>query len=88
MINLLKSIDSVTNEINGKLDKIINKFENAFPDNKEIKAALEKIEKYLEQNNNKTDVTNSLLEKLLNKAQNGGLSEKDLQKMILKLHLL
>lgn len=82
MINLLKSIDSVTNEINGKLDKIINKFENAFPDNKEIKAALEKIEKYLEQNNNKTDVTNSLLEKLLNKAQNGGLSEKDLQKIL------
>ena len=82
MINLLKSIDSVTNEINGKLDAIINKFENAFPDNKDIKAALEKIEKYLEQNNNKTDVTNSLLEKLLNKAQNGGLSEKDLQKIL------
>ena len=82
MINLLKSIDSVTNEINGKLDAIINKFENAFPDNKEIKAALEKIEKYLEQNNNKTDVTNSLLEKLLNKIQNGGLTEDTLQKIL------
>ena len=82
MINLLKSIDFTTNEINGKLDKIINKFENAFPDNKDIKAALEKIEKYLEQNNNKTDVTNSLLEKLLNKAQNGGLSQEDLQKIL------
>ncbi len=82
MINLLKSIDSVTNEINGKLDKIINKFENAFPDNKEIKAALEKIEKYLEQNNAKTDVTNKLLEKLLNKSQTGGLSQEDLQKIL------
>ena len=82
MINLLKSIDSVTNEINGKLDAIINKFENVFPDNNEIKAALEKIEKYLEQNNAKTDVTNELLEKLLNKSQTGGLSQEDLQKIL------
>ena len=82
ILAVLGDIKSIGNEINGKLDKIINKFENAFPDNKVIKAALEKIEKYLEQNNNKTDVTNSLLEKLLNKAQNGGLSQKDLQKIL------
>ena len=82
ILAVLGDIKSIGNEINGKLDTIINKFENAFPDNKDIKAALEKIEKYLEQNNNKTDVTNSLLEKLLNKSQTGGLSQEDLQKIL------
>ena len=82
ILAVLADIKSIGNEINGKLDKIINKFENAFPDNKDIKAALEKIEKYLEQNNAKTDVTNKLLEKLLNKSQTGGLSQEDLQKIL------
>lgn len=82
ILAVLGDIKSIGNEINGKLDKIINKFENAFPDNKDIKAALEKIEKYLEQNNAKTDVTNKLLEKLLNKSQTGGLSQEDLQKIL------
>lgn len=82
ILAVLGDIKSIGNEINGKLDKIINKFENAFPDNKDIKAALEKIEKYLEQNNAKTDVTNALLEKLLNKSQTGGLSQEDLQKIL------
>ena len=82
ILAVLGDIKSIGNEINGKLDKIINKFENAFPDNKDIKAALEKIEKYLEQNNAKTDVTNELLEKLLNKSQTGGLSQEDLQKIL------
>lgn len=82
ILAVLGDIKSIGNEINGKLDKIINKFENAFPDNKDIKAALEKIEKYLEQNNAKTDVTNELLEKLLKKSQTGGLSQEDLQKIL------
>lgn len=82
ILAVLGDIKSIGNEINGKLDKIINKFENAFPDNKDIKAALEKIEKYLEQNNAKTDVTNALLEKLLKKSQTGGLSQEDLQKIL------
>lgn len=82
ILAVLGDIKSIGDEINGKLDKIINKFENAFPDNKDIKAALEKIEKYLEQNNAKTDVTNKLLEKLLNKSQTGGLSQEDLQKIL------
>ena len=82
ILAVLGDIKSIGNKINGKLDKIINKFENAFPDNKDIKAALEKIEKYLEQNNAKTDVTNKLLEKLLNKSQTGGLSQEDLQKIL------
>ena len=82
ILAVLGDIKSIGNEINNKLDKIINKFENAFPDNKDIKAALEKIEKYLEQNNAKTDVTNELLEKLLNKSQTGGLSQEDLQKIL------
>ena len=79
---VLGDIKSIGNEINGKLDQIINKLENQFPDNSDIKAALDKIEKYLEQNNAKTDVTNELLEKLLKKSQTGGLSEEDLQKIL------
>lgn len=82
MLELLKSIDFTTKNIDNKLDVIINKFENAFPDNSDIKAALERIEQYLKENNTKTDKTNELLEKLLEKYQAGGLSEADLQKIL------
>lgn len=82
MLELLKSIDFTTKNIDNKLDIVINKFENTFPDNKEIKASLERIEQYLKENNAKTDVTNNLLEKLLNKAQNGGLTEAQLEAIL------
>lgn len=82
ILAVLGDIKSIGNEINGKLDAIINKIENQFSNNKEIKAALEKIEQYLKQHNDKTDVTNNLLTTLLNKVQNGGLSEAALQKIL------
>lgn len=82
MLDLLKSIDFTTKDINNKLDKIINDFEKAFANNAEIKASLKRIEEYLKKNNDKTDVTNNLLEQLLKKYQAGGISEGDIQKII------
>lgn len=82
LLEILKNIESIGNDINNKLDVIIGKFENAFPDNSDIKASLERIEQYLKENNEKTDVTNNLLTELLNKYQSGGLSQEDLQKLL------
>ena len=82
MLEILQSIESIGKDINNKLDEIIGKFDEVFNNNTEIKAALEKIEQYLKENNDKTDVTNNLLEQLLNKYQNGGISEEDLQKLL------
>lgn len=82
ILEILKNIESIGNDINNKLDVIIGKFENAFPDNSDIKASLERIEQYLKENNDKTDVTNNLLTELLNKYQSGGLSQEDLQKLL------
>lgn len=82
ILEILKNIESIGNDINNKLDVIIGKFENAFPDNSDIKASLERIEQYLKENNEKTDVTNNLLTELLNKYQSGGLSQEDLQKLL------
>lgn len=82
LLEILKNIESIGNDINNKLDVIIGKFENAFPDNSDIKASLERIEQYLKENNEKTDVTNNLLIELLNKYQSGGLSQEDLQKLL------
>lgn len=81
MLEILQSIESIGKDINNKLDEIIGKFDEVF-NNTEIKAALEKIEQYLKENNDKTDVTNNLLEQLLNQYQNGGISEEDLQKLL------
>ena len=82
ILAVLGDIKSIGNEINNKLDAIVNKFEALFPDNKAIKASLEKIEKYLEQNNAKTDVTNNLLAKLYEKVKTCGLTEEALQKIL------
>lgn len=82
LLEILKNIESIGNDINNKLDVIIGKFENAFPDNSDIKASLERIEQYLKENNEKTDITNNLLTELLNKYQSGGLSQEDLQKLL------
>ena len=82
ILAVLGDIKSIGNEINNKLDAIVNKFEALFPDNKAIKASLEKIEKYLEQNNAKTDVTNDLLKKLYEKVKTCGLTEEALQKIL------
>ena len=82
MLEILQSIESIGKDINNKLDEIIGKFDEVFNNNTEIKAALEKIEQYLKENNDKTDVTNNLLEQLLNQYQNGGISEEDLQKLL------
>lgn len=82
LLEILKNIESIGNDINNKLDVIIGKFENTFPDNSDIKASLERIEQYLKENNEKTDVTNNLLTELLNKYQSGGLSQEDLQKLL------
>lgn len=82
ILEILKNIESIGKEINDKLDVIIGKFEDTFPDNSDIKASLERIEQYLKENNDKTDVTNNLLTELLNKYQSGGLSQEDLQKLL------
>lgn len=82
ILEILKNIESIGKEINDKLDVIIGKFEDTFPDNSDIKASLERIEQYLKENNEKTDVTNNLLTELLNKYQSGGLSQEDLQKLL------
>lgn len=82
ILAVLGDIKSIGEVINGKLDAIINKIENQFADNKAIKAALEKIEQYLKQHNDKTDVTNKLLTALLDKVDKCGLSEEALQKLL------
>lgn len=82
LLEILKNIESIGNDINNKLDVIIGKFDQEFPDNTDIKASLERIEQYLKENNEKTDVTNNLLTELLNKYQSGGLSQEDLQKLL------
>ncbi len=82
MLEILQSIESIGQDINNKLDAIIGKFDEVFNNNTEINAALEKIEQYLKEHNDKTDVTNNLLEQLLNQYQNGGISEEDLQKLL------
>ena len=65
LLEILKNIESIGNDINNKLDVIIGKFDQEFPDNTDIKASLEKIEQYLKENNDKTDITNNLLTELL-----------------------
>lgn len=82
ILEILKNIESIGKEINDKLDVIIGKFEDTFPDNSDIKASLERIEQYLKENNDKTDITNNLLTELLNKYQSGGISQEDLQKLL------
>ncbi len=82
MLEILASIESIGKDINNKLDIIMGKFDEVFPDNSDIKAALERIEQYLKENNDKTDVTNNLLEQLLNQYNNGGISQEDLQKLL------
>ena len=82
ILELLKSIESIGKDISGKLDVILEKFDNAFPDNEAIKDALARIEAYIKENNDKTDVTNKLLEQLLNQYNNGGISQEDLQKLL------
>lgn len=82
ILAVLGDIKSIGEVINGKLDAIINKIENQFADNKAIKAALEKIEQYLKQHNDKADVTNNLLTALLDKVDKCGLSEEALQKLL------
>ena len=82
MLEILASIESIGKDINNKLDIIMDKFDEVFPDNSDIKAALERIEQYLKENNDKTDVTNNLLEQLLNQYNNGGISQEDLQKLL------
>lgn len=82
ILEILKNIESIGNDINNKLDVIIGKFDQEFPDNTDIKASLEKIEQYLKENNDKTDITNNLLTELLNKYQSGGISQEDLQKLL------
>lgn len=82
IIEILESIESIGQDINNKLDALIEKFEGQFPDNTDIKAALERIEQYLKENNDKTDVTNNLLTELLNKYTAGGISEEMLQKLL------
>lgn len=82
LLKILQSIESIGKDINNKLDVIIGKFEDSFPDNSEILEALNRIEEYLKQNNDKTDVTNNLLEQLLNQYNSGGISKEDLQKLL------
>ena len=72
MVELLKNIEKITGEINNKLDAVINKLNAMFAQNENIQKYLERIEEFVKQNNNKTDVTNNLLEKLLEKVQGGG----------------
>ncbi len=82
ILELLKSIESIGKDISGKLDVILGKFDEAFPDNDAIKEALARIEAYIKENNDKTDVTNKLLEQLLNQYNSGGISQEDLQKLL------
>ena len=82
ILEILQSIESIGKDISSKLDAIISMFESAFPDNDEIKAALERIEEYIKQNNDKTDVTNNLLQQLLEQYNSGGISQEDLQKLL------
>ena len=68
MIDLLKSIDFTTTEINNKLDEIkdtIKDFNDKFQNDTTISDALNKLLALVESNNDKADVTNQLLEKLL-----------------------
>ena len=43
LLEILKNIESIGNDINNKLDVIIGKFDQEFPDNTDIKASLEKM---------------------------------------------
>lgn len=87
MLELLKNIDSTTQDINNKLDEIKNtiteinnKFENA-PD---LKAALDKLLELVSENNDKADITNQLLEKLISMYENGNgsISKDDITDII------
>ena len=82
MLEILQSIESIGQDISGKLDEIIGKFDKQFEDNAAIKNALDKIEEYLKNHNDKTDVTNNLLTQLLDKFNNGSMTEEMLQKIL------
>ena len=82
MLKILQSIESIGKDINSKLDAIIEKFEDSFADNSEILEALNRIEEYIKENNDKADVTNNLLEQLLEQYNSGGITQEDLQKLL------
>ena len=68
MIELLKSIDFTTTEINNKLNEIkatIKEFNDKFQNDTTISDALNKLLALVKSNNDKADVTNQLLNKLL-----------------------
>ena len=89
MLDLLKSIESISSEINDKLTEItntVNEINNKFDNDKDIAAALDKLMQLVQQNNDKADVTNDLLEKLISMYENsggtGGITKEDIAAII------
>ena len=89
MLDLLKSIESISSEINDKLTEItntVNEINNKFDNDKDIAAALDKLMQLVQQNNDKADVTNELLEKLISMYENsggtGGITKEDIAAII------
>ena len=74
ILNLLASI-------NNKLDTVINQINQSFDNDQDVKAALEKLTKLVEDGNAKADVTNELLNKLLTMMENG-VSKEDIKAII------
>ncbi len=74
MLELLASIDS-------KLDVIVDQINQAFNNDKDVQAALEKLTQLVEEGNAKADITNQMLAKLLEMMENG-VSKEDIKAII------
>ena len=74
MLELLASIDS-------KLDVIVDQINQAFNNDKDVQAALEKLAQLVEEGNAKADITNQMLAKLLEMMENG-VSKEDIKAII------
>ena len=85
MLELLKNIDSTTQDINNKLDEIkntITEINNKVENDPDVKAALDKLLELVSKNNDKADVTNQLLEKLISMYENSNISKDDIAAII------
>jgi len=83
MLELLKSIDTTTKDIDSKLDTIISDLEAHFKNDDEVKKYLKQILSEVKKNNSKTDVTNELLTKIYNMIEKLGTTADELGKKIL-----
>ena len=81
MLEILKSIESIGVEISDKLDVVIGKFDEVFKGQQDVLDALARIEAYVQQNGDKTDVTNNLLNKLY-ALMESGVNKEDLEAAI------